>query len=584
MSAKLQRISACQENLLHEMVFKVHRLKKEATRIKERVASEASSLAEKKVVDLKALKRDLEAKFADLEQSLHDNLLVAHQRTLQLEDMEYELKYKQARATLLTKDQIEKLDEDIKLLEKPMSLELVEVKDLKFRLVLDFGSQQHRLDHALFDAGTYTFDDNHAAGKKLPANLQRQTAHNLDLVSENCKLESIIEQYREENERLKAQFTQWKTTNCKLADLFAVLKAAFEDLRARLQAADSTAASPSNSTAIHKVADAIDSREENYLRDSLREFVQLVCGSAARTAELEAAVRARDEELAGLRKSHELLDFELRDVMRTAQVICNPDSDQPVNLYQMKLELRHKLRQIEDFNAAQEATAALHALHFSTDHKKTSAWDPDNKENLHPNRQSTAKAPHATIFQTLEDTSQSVQTLPIVPSQPARHPTQKPPGRPAALSSLNKIGLLRASTLSHTSHLKSVASQAMFPDQDLFPPFDYRKCLRCGLNDILAPGFCKYQTLSAQTDANNMVSLTNKDRVSDSHSYKHREELARDPSAMLLFKKTAQDPPEPTKEAATQTVVGLAEARTMRKGHLVDYRHIDKALLSPKDI
>lgn len=355
MSSKLQRMTACQENLLHEMVFKVHRLKKEANRIKERVGQEASSLSEKKVVDLKALKRDLESKFADIEQCLRDNLLVANKRSAQLEDMEYEIKYKQARGTLLNKEQIEKLDEDIKMLEKPMSLEFVDTKDLRFRVVMDMAGQNHRIDGALFDAGTYTFDDNNntAASKRIGANLQRQTGQNLDLISENCKLESIIEQYREENERLKGQFSEWRNANCKLIDIVAIIKSAFDEIKGKAENPNSFG-SLANNSIIHKVADALDCKEENYLRDSIKEFVQFIGLSTVRISELEASVKAKEEELAAVKKSHEMLDFELRDVMRTAQVICNPDSDKPVNLYQMKLELRNKLKQIEEFNAAQD--------------------------------------------------------------------------------------------------------------------------------------------------------------------------------------------------------------------------------------
>lgn len=228
-------------------------------------------------------------------------------------------------------------------------------------------------------------------------------------------------------------------------------------------------------------------------------------------------------------------------------------------------------------------TAFTQTLQFSTEQKKVSVWDADNKENINPNRMSCSKTQQTAIFQTLEDNGNSVQTLAYAAGHPFRQSSQKQPSRSAAMSSLNKISLLRTSNQPQTSHMKSSGTQSLFPDQDIFPPFDYRKCVRCGLNDILSPKFCKYQTLSAQTDMNNMVSLTNKDRVSETHSYKNKEDDSKEQNSMLFFKKLGGERPEPTKEMATQTVIGLSEARSMRKGNLVDYKHIDKALLSPKD-
>ena len=106
------------------------------------------------------------------------------------------------------------------------------------------------------------------------------------------------------------------------------------------------------------------------------------------------------------------------------------------------------------------------------------------------------------------------------------------------------------------------------------------------MNDIISPGFCKYQTQCAFTDTNNMVSIKNRDRISEQHSFKHKEEEAyqNDRTSVVCYKKSIERYTDvQMKDISIQTVIGLSEARSMRKGKLVEYRHVDRVLISPKD-
>ena len=347
MSSGVNKMSVCQMNLLNEMVFKVQRIRKEANKIKERVGCEASLLSERKVVDLKNVKREIDMKYNEVEQALRDSLLVVNKRTAQIEDMEYELKYKQARGVPMTKEQIEKMDANIKMLDKPMSVDVVDTREMKFRVVVEReGSQIRALDGALFDGDTYTFDDNNGK-QKLKYNARSTNPHSIDLISENCKLESIIEQYREENERLKVQMAEWRSSNGKVFDMMGIIRDGFEDIKMRIE---NSIVSFINISVISKLSDAIESKEENFLRESMKEFVHLISNAAMRINELESLLKSKEEDVLTLKKDNELLDFELKDVMRSAHMICNPDMDHPVNLYQMKLELRNKLKHIQEYS------------------------------------------------------------------------------------------------------------------------------------------------------------------------------------------------------------------------------------------
>mgnify|MGYP000901973738 FL=1 len=42
--------------------------------------------------------------------------------------------------------------------------------------------------------------------------------------------------------------------------------------------------------------------------------------------------------------------------------------------------------------------------------------------------------------------------------------------------------------------------QTEFQDDDILPPFDHRVCLRCKLNDLTSPNYCRYQCIENVND------------------------------------------------------------------------------------
>lgn len=141
-----------------------------------------------------------------------------------------------------------------------------------------------------------------------------------------------------------------------------------------------------------------------------------------------------------------------------------------------------------------------------------------------------------------------------------------------------------------TVQLKSVAVQPNFNDEDMFPPLDYRRCTRCGKNDAISPGLCIFKSRCINhEDQSNMISLKSRDRVEYSHVYKPTDENHSIDGGILLFKTREKISQESSKSKMTtdqgcQTIVGIAEVRSMAKGSLKEYKCIDKVLLSPKDL
>eukprot|EP01017_Pseudomicrothorax_dubius_P005466 TRINITY_DN1138_c0_g2_i2.p1 TRINITY_DN1138_c0_g2~~TRINITY_DN1138_c0_g2_i2.p1 ORF type:complete len:194 (-),score=24.56 TRINITY_DN1138_c0_g2_i2:89-670(-) len=59
---------------------------------------------------------------------------------------------------------------------------------------------------------------------------------------------------------------------------------------------------------------------------------------------------------------------------------------------------------------------------------------------------------------------------------------------------------------------KQTAIQTENQDENVFPPFDHRVCLRCKLNDLKSPGFCKYSSIGKLNGSQEM-------RVHRTHIY-----------------------------------------------------------------
>jgi hypothetical protein len=94
---QIPKLTACQETLLGDYLQKVQRNRKEMDRIKDRLNGQIQSVNDLKVTEMRSIRRDLESKLKEFEQSTREDLMVVDRRVAKLEDLEYEMKYKQAR-------------------------------------------------------------------------------------------------------------------------------------------------------------------------------------------------------------------------------------------------------------------------------------------------------------------------------------------------------------------------------------------------------------------------------------------------------------------------------------------------------
>lgn len=97
LSAKLAPMSACQETLLAEYLSAVGQKRRECHSLLAKLASDSKSAREKKVLELKTLERDLHRRMEDIESGIDDAIKTVKKRIALIEDMEYDIKYKQAR-------------------------------------------------------------------------------------------------------------------------------------------------------------------------------------------------------------------------------------------------------------------------------------------------------------------------------------------------------------------------------------------------------------------------------------------------------------------------------------------------------
>lgn len=93
----VSKLTHSQEVLLAEYLQKVNRNKKEMERIKERLNGQVQGIQDLKVTELRNLRRELESKLKEFEQSTREDLSLVERRVSRLEDLEYEVKYKQSR-------------------------------------------------------------------------------------------------------------------------------------------------------------------------------------------------------------------------------------------------------------------------------------------------------------------------------------------------------------------------------------------------------------------------------------------------------------------------------------------------------
>lgn len=97
LSAKLAPMTTCQETLLTEYLNLVSKHRRDSQSILAKLAADRKGLQEKKILDRKAIERDLTRRYEELESALNDAQRVVQKRLALVEDTEYDLKYKQAR-------------------------------------------------------------------------------------------------------------------------------------------------------------------------------------------------------------------------------------------------------------------------------------------------------------------------------------------------------------------------------------------------------------------------------------------------------------------------------------------------------
>lgn len=97
LSAKLAPMSACQETMLTEYLSAVAHKRRECQSLLAKLAADSQGAKEKRILELKSLERDLLRRFEDLESGIEDASKAVKKRIAMIEDLEYDIKYKQAR-------------------------------------------------------------------------------------------------------------------------------------------------------------------------------------------------------------------------------------------------------------------------------------------------------------------------------------------------------------------------------------------------------------------------------------------------------------------------------------------------------
>lgn len=210
-------------------------------------------------------------------------------------------------------------------------------------------------------------------------------------------------------------------------------------------------------------------------------------------------------------------------------------------------------------------------LHFSKGSKQNSVI-ADCLSDSKPQVATTARtAPLPTYYQ-----SPTGNIYPRPPLLPPSHP-----GMPQQT--------FNSAPAAQVTQMKSKHCAAAFADDaDVFPALDFRKCTRCSKNDALSPGFCVYMTTCADTDSAGMVVLRQRERVVPTHAYPSKQDSPDEENNnngdFVCIKKERQGGPAPlTKECGSQTVIGVAEVRTMKKGKLAEYKQVDPVFVGPAE-
>jgi hypothetical protein len=97
LSAKIASMTPCQDSLLTEYLNVVYQHRRECQNVLARLNADSKGLKERKVLDRKAIERDLARRFDEIETAVQDACRQVSQRLAIIENTEYDIKYKQAR-------------------------------------------------------------------------------------------------------------------------------------------------------------------------------------------------------------------------------------------------------------------------------------------------------------------------------------------------------------------------------------------------------------------------------------------------------------------------------------------------------
>lgn len=513
------------------------------------------------------------------------------------------------RNSWMSQEQIDRLAAEIKSLDRPLHVgDLTEIDNVKFRVVMDIHARE-RIDRSdkdgtlnvLYGDNVYTFSGGEGEIKEdqsAKSGHPLKKAAYLDLVAENCKLESIIEQCRMANDRMKSQLKEAEEGNGKSWLLVATVKDFFSELSI-VDEKEETKLSKGTSNLkglAGKISEAIDKKEAAYLKDCLKELSNIISTHQNQCKRLEKDLLITHRSLEQSKRNTEVIEAQNKELVQAAQTICDPDSDKPVNLYQLKMQLRNKLKALDDHSEIFTTEAFALKPYESrcnnqdSDQKHQTISNPSNQTPAEESEHHQKSQIHSASTQSKVDSDHKSSSHNSGNCQ--THKTIQTATTPFMVTGRlhSKLSQNHDTHTGDTMQLRSTGVQAIFSDEEIFPPLDYRRCTRCGKNDAISPGVCQYKSRCvSHADGPNMISLKSRDRVEYSHSYKSEESDDKPTSGnMVLFKSRpvksfAYRSTAGMQDQGSQTIVGIAEVRSMNRGPLRDYRHIDKILLSPKE-
>lgn len=141
--------------------------------------------------------------------------------------------------------------------------------------------------------------------------------------------------------------------------------------------------------------------------------------------------------------------------------------------------------------------------------------------------------------------------------------------------------------------LVSTKTQTQFGDEDLLHPIDYRKCLKCGKNDVISPNGCFYKIrkFASNRDVNSSLRVKAETISAKNHiySYNDDEKNRQDENEMVWIHPSKSNfNLDEMKDMSCQTIIHISDLEILKrkngKKELKDFFYIDKELISPRNI